>query len=896
MFFFNRRKVTSRSGRDGVDSRQPQQGAGRRLDRRNAVKNLQYEAAGPSWTSFSSADSEEYHNLRATRSLDLWPSTYARQTSFRIGGSIEGEVDILYRSLGLDGPDDFAISQSDWERHKVRSSSDILPRPRPLQPDISFPNDLTFAPEDRTLVIDSTPFEPLSVSGEEHRSQEDREEEDWHLTDGSKAEIRVADDEPAKYPCVPPSSGGRDGGIRGVRPPVLSPSSMAKFSPSPSIPILDNPSSVLKSPPVSLTAVNGVTSSWTFAPEESGPEAGGMRTVDSEVMNKKEEVLAGDEINEELWLRETAEDFNGTSSYSTMNDDESSSTTTETLFIISPNGRFKRNIKSWMRGALLGSGSYGMVYEGISDEGIFFAVKEVSLLDQGSNAQQCILQLEQEIALLSQFEHENIVQYYGTDKEDSKLYIFLELVTQGSLASLYQKYRLQDSQVSAYTRQILNGLNYLHERNIVHRDIKSANILVHANGSVKLADFGLAKEMTKFDAMKSCKGSVYWMAPEVSPSFCRFFSISKHVINPRSSYGPAADLWSLGCTAQAFYRIGSGEQPPIPTYLSKDARDFISQCVQVNPDDRPTASRLFEHPFVRRSLSASESDSSSLNNRRRRRLLLSSFRLLASSASSSSSPSPSSKPEVVVTRERGKNAKLISSLEKHNIFCLEVPLVKHTEGPDADKLSAILSDSEFDWIVITSPEAAAVFLEAWKVAGTPKVRIGVVGAGTASIFQDTLESTEQSLEIAFSPSKATGKVLASELPKYGQNKVLYPASVKAGSEIEEGLSARGFDIIRMNTYNTIAAKDVDETILEFALSTPVVAVASPSAARAWVKLIREPENWDNSVACIGETTGLAAKRLGLKNVYYPKNPGLEGWVDSILEALRVHHQRQKVLL
>jgi mitogen-activated protein kinase kinase kinase 1 len=96
---------------------------------------------------------------------------------------------------------------------------------------------------------------------------------------------------------------------------------------------------------------------------------------------------------------------------------------------------------------------------------------------------------------LSQFEHENIVHYYGTDKEDSKLYIFLELVTQGSLVSLYRKYRLRDTHVSAYTRQILNGLTYLHERDIVHRDIKCANILVHANGSVKLADFGLAKQV-----------------------------------------------------------------------------------------------------------------------------------------------------------------------------------------------------------------------------------------------------------------------------------------------------------------------------------------------------------------------------------------------------------------
>uniref|UniRef100_A0A0D3FGH8 mitogen-activated protein kinase kinase kinase n=1 Tax=Oryza barthii TaxID=65489 RepID=A0A0D3FGH8_9ORYZ len=287
---------------------------------------------------------------------------------------------------------------------------------------------------------------------------------------------------------------------------------------------------------------------------------------------------------EELRLGETSEEFTGTSSLSTTNDDETSSTTTESMFYISPNGRFRRKIRSWYRGMLLGSGSFGTVFEGISDEGAFFAVKEVCLCDQGSNAQQCIFQLEQEIALLSQFEHENIVQYYGTDKEDSKLYIFLELVTQGSLASLYQKYRLRDTHVSAYTRQILNGLTYLHERNIVHRDIKCANILVHANGSVKLADFGLAKE----------------------------------VVNPKTTYGPEADIWSLGCTVlemltrqlpypglewtQALYRIGKGEPPAIPNCLSRDARDFISQCVKPNPQDRPSAAKLLEHPFVNRSM------------------------------------------------------------------------------------------------------------------------------------------------------------------------------------------------------------------------------------------------------------------------------------------------------
>ncbi|KAL4281386.1 hypothetical protein GQ457_03G039320 [Hibiscus cannabinus] len=248
---------------------------------------------------------------------------------------------------------------------------------------------------------------------------------------------------------------------------------------------------------------------------------------------------------------------------------------------------------------------------------------------------------------------------------------------------------------------------------------------------------------------------------------------------------------------------------------------------------------------------------------------------------------PSSNPKVVVTRERGKNTKLINALAEHGINCLELPLVQHTQGPDLDRLASVLSEITFDWIVITSPEAGSVFLEAWKAAGTPSVRIGVVGAGTASIFNNL----RQSLDVAFAPSKATGKVLASELPKDGNKSctVLYPASVKASNEIEEGLSRRGFQVVRLNTYTTMPVDHVDQVVLEKALSAPVVAVASPSAVRAWVNLISEPDSWSNAVSCIGETTASAAKRLGLRNVYFPVQPGLDGWVGSILEALRVHN-------
>ncbi|GKU87698.1 hypothetical protein SLEP1_g2057 [Rubroshorea leprosula] len=204
-------------------------------------------------------------------------------------------------------------------------------------------------------------------------------------------------------------------------------------------------------------------------------------------------------------------------SFATSHDDDSSSTTTESRSnTISPNGRFKRIITGWEKGELLGRGSFASVYEGISHDGFFFAVKEVSLLDQGSQERESIFQLEQEIELLSQFEHENI--------------------------------------------------------------------------AIKLND------------VKSCRGTAFWMAPEV--------------VNLRNQgYGLAADIWSLGCTVlemltrevpyshlecmQALFRIGKGEPPRVPASLSKDARDFILKCLQVDPNNRPTAVQLLHHPFVR---------------------------------------------------------------------------------------------------------------------------------------------------------------------------------------------------------------------------------------------------------------------------------------------------------
>ncbi|TVU45472.1 hypothetical protein EJB05_04961, partial [Eragrostis curvula] len=608
---------SSSRGGGGSGSGSGSRGRSPRLDRRNAAKHIDYEVgagagAFASWSSSSSAE-QRSPGLRPSRSLDLAPGPPA--ADFRISGSAEGEVDELCRSLGLSGPEDFAISVDAWEARKSRSNSDLLPRsrlvPTPAAAEFSPVVRSVSAPEvqlQQPLSVPAPiPEESLHSSSTSTATESADEPTVAPHEESPKADTAVAVVAPgAGLPLPSPRRGGGEVGIRGARPPLLSP---------------PPPITALVPPPArrSFLADDMTGSAWdivqSFAPREDKNELGQARdradacsVSDAEEEEEVEDGSAavGGDLKE-MRIGETFEGFTGTSSLSTTNDDDASSTTTEAMFIISPNGKFKRKIKSWMRGALLGSGSFGMVYEGISDEGAFFAVKEVSLLDQGSNAQQSILALEQEIALLSQFEHENIVQYYGTDKEDSKLYIFIELVTQGSLSSLYQKYKLRESQVSAYTRQILNGLVYLHERNVVHRDIKCANILVHANGSVKLADFGLAKEMSKINMLRSCKGSVYWMAPEV--------------INPKKTYGPSADIWSLGCTVlemltrqipfpnmewtNAFFLIGKGERPPIPNYLSKEAQDFIAQCVRVDPEKRPSAAQLLEHPFVNRPLRAS---------------------------------------------------------------------------------------------------------------------------------------------------------------------------------------------------------------------------------------------------------------------------------------------------
>lgn len=532
---------------------------------------------------------------RDTKSLDL------DTTSFRIQGT-EGELDRVYQSLGLSGPDDLAISIHDWEARKINPACFEVK---------SF--DLDCCESRVTQIVDSFSH-IVRISS--------------HVDDCND---KIDNENEIQQVHVVKSNGGRNG-IKGVRPPVLIPPAdgmpysipmydMKLFVPEVRGDFVDDDGGGDYEVIADGKGIKGVRPPGLITPPDT------MRySVPTYVSDSYGSGERGGNVEEEGDNEEFGE--NESCSFTT-NDDDSSSTTTENISptvrtrsidgssvrneppsYISPNGRVRRIVNNWTKGRLLGRGSFGSVYEGIADGGFFLAVKEVSLLDEGVQGKQSIYQLEQEISLLSKFEHENIVQYYGTYKDESTLYIFLELASKGSLLNLYQQYDLRDATASAYTRQILLGLKYLHDRNVVHRDIKCANILVDTNGTVKLADFGLAKS-TKLNDVQSCKGTAFWMAPEVIKG---------------SGYGLAADIWSLGCTVlemltsqlpyyplecmQAVYRIGKSIPPDVPDSLSKDARDFILQCLQVNPSSRPTAAQLLDHSFVKgRLLSSSELES-----------------------------------------------------------------------------------------------------------------------------------------------------------------------------------------------------------------------------------------------------------------------------------------------
>ncbi|KAF7338272.1 STE11-like protein [Mycena venus] len=271
----------------------------------------------------------------------------------------------------------------------------------------------------------------------------------------------------------------------------------------------------------------------------------------------------------------------------------------------------QRTATKWIKGALIGAGSFGKVYLGMdASTGLLMAVKQVELPTGSAPNQErkksMLSALEREIELLKDLQHENIVQYLYSSLDDDYLNIFLEYVPGGSVTALLRNYgAFEEPLVKNFVRQILEGLNYLHERDIIHRDIKGANILVDNKGGIKISDFGISKKVE--DGMgagnrmhrPSLQGSVFWMAPEVVK---------------QSGHTRKADIWSVGCLVvemltgehpwatltqmQAIFKIGSSAKPAIPSDISNDAQDFLLRTFELDQEARPSAAELLQHPWV----------------------------------------------------------------------------------------------------------------------------------------------------------------------------------------------------------------------------------------------------------------------------------------------------------
>ncbi|KAG5438735.1 hypothetical protein PCANB_002455 [Pneumocystis canis] len=271
----------------------------------------------------------------------------------------------------------------------------------------------------------------------------------------------------------------------------------------------------------------------------------------------------------------------------------------------------------WIKGKLIGKGRYGKVYLAMNAiTGEMLAVKQVKIYYDlnGQNYEyqkELINALNIEIETMKDLDHPNIVQYLGYERTKTTISIFLEYVSGGSIGRCLRKYgKIDKPTIQLFTRQILEGLTYLHSRGILHRDLKTDNILLDVDGICKISDFGISKkskEVYDDNASMSMQGTIFWMAPEV-------------IQNRKQGYSAKIDIWSLGCLVLemfagkrpwsndeaigAMFKLGNMPQaPPIPEdivlEIKDDALDFLSSCFIVDPSIRPTAQALLKHPFIR---------------------------------------------------------------------------------------------------------------------------------------------------------------------------------------------------------------------------------------------------------------------------------------------------------
>ncbi|XP_077646534.1 serine/threonine-protein kinase PAK 3-like [Lonchura striata] len=246
----------------------------------------------------------------------------------------------------------------------------------------------------------------------------------------------------------------------------------------------------------------------------------------------------------------------------------------------------------------LGRGGFGAVYKALdTSTGQQVAIKIMSLQEKMSEELAV-----NEILVMRDSRNPNIVSYLDSYLVDAELWLVMEFMDGGTLFDVLRAVYLEEGQIGAVCRECLQGLHFLHSRQVIHRDIKSGNVLVGMDGSVKLADFGLCAQLSPERSKRSSRvGTPSWMAPEVVRG---------------EAYGPKVDIWSLGimglemvegeapyermARVRVFELIETNGPPKLqnPRHHSALLRDFLRCCLQADEDRRWSAQELLQHPFV----------------------------------------------------------------------------------------------------------------------------------------------------------------------------------------------------------------------------------------------------------------------------------------------------------